>query len=93
MTAVLLDSKRVGSGGWIYLREDRGVIRFNGLLGGDLLSVDFYPAGKELSVDEDGTFPIPEGTERLKVHHLEAAIREVGGVNVDLVRTNGYPNT
>lgn len=81
MTAVLLDSRKNGSSGWVSIRTNTH-LKAEGIQAGDALRLHFKPEG-ELSVDEDGIFPIPQGVEFVRVEHI---IANGNGVSVDLLR-------
>ncbi len=86
MTAVLLQSTKIGSTGWICLRRGNR-LKVLGIEDGDRLLANFKPQGEELSIVEDGVFPFPAEAEHVQLQHAEAGSRENGGgVNVDLVR-------
>lgn len=86
MTAVLLQSNRVGLTGWICLRRGN-CLQVSGIEAGDSLMAFFKPQGEELSIDEDGYFFFPPEAEHVLVEHQELGQRESGGgVNVDLIR-------
>ncbi len=84
MTAILLDSIRIGSTSWFATRRGNG-LEVQGMEEGDRLLVSFQPDAS-LSVEEDGIFRLPDGVEMVSVEHVEAATRENGGVCVDLVK-------
>ncbi len=85
MTAVLLQSNKIGSTGWICLRRGNR-LKVLGIEEGDRLLASFKPQGEELSIVEDGNFPFPAEAEHVLIEHQVASERESGGVNVDLVR-------
>lgn len=92
MTAVLLDSRKMGSGGWVFLKEDGLALQVSGMLSGDRVGVAIHPQGEELFIAENSTLLLPEGVVRLRATHYEAVQRESGGVCIDLVRSNGHLN-
>lgn len=86
MTAILLDSVKVGSSSWFAARRGNG-LKIQGMEDGDRLLVMFDPAiGEVPSIAEDGYFRLPEGVEYVMIEHSEVAARKNGGVCVDLVR-------
>ncbi len=86
MTAVLLQSVKKGSTGWICLRRGNR-LQVSGMEEGDRLTASFIPPGEELSIVEDGCFSFPAEAEHVQLEHQELASRENGGgVNVDLVQ-------
>ena len=86
MTAVLLQSNKIGSTGWISLRRGNH-LEVLGIEDGDRLYAIFKPQGDPLFIDENGVFPLPSEAEHVQLEHRESAKRENGGgVNVDLVR-------
>lgn len=93
MTAVLLNSRKVGAVGWVFLRGDNLSLHASGMKDGDELSILTHPSGGELSIVADGTYPLPVGVKRIKALHVFAVERDEGGVNLDVVRNNGHPNT
>ena len=89
MTAVLLQSNKIGSTGWISLRRGN-YLRVQGMERGDWLNAFFLPQGESLSIVEDGLFLLPSGAEHVRVEHSELSLRgNGGGVNVDLTRVKG----
>lgn len=86
MTAVLLQSNKIGSTGWICLRRGNR-LKVRGIEDGDRLLANFKPQCEELSIVEDGVFIFPAEAEHVQLQHAEAGPRENGGgVNVDLVQ-------
>jgi len=86
MTAILLQSNKIGSTGWICLRRGNR-LKVRGVEEGDGLFAHFKPQGEALSIDEDGLFPFPSEAEHVRVEHRFIVNRKNGGgVNVDLVR-------
>ena len=86
MTAVLLQSNKIGSTGWICLRRGNR-LKVLGIEDGDRLLANFKPQGEELSIVEDGVFPFPAEAEHVQLLHESVGARQNGGgVNVDLVR-------
>lgn len=86
MTAVLLQSNKMGLTGWICLRRGNR-LEVSGIEDGDSLTAFFKPQGEELSIDEDGCFPFPAEAEHVQLQHGKVGARQNGGgVNVDLVR-------
>ena len=86
MTAILLQSNKIGSTGWICLRRGNR-LKVRGVEDGDRLMASFKPQGKDLSIAEDSLFPFPPEAEHVLIEHYEVANRKNGGgVNVDLVK-------
>ena len=86
MTAVLLQSVKKGSTGWICLRRGNR-LQVSGMEEGGRLRASFIPPGEELSIDEDGYFPFPAEAEHVQLEHMDLGSRANGnGVNVDLVQ-------
>ncbi len=85
MTAVLLQSNKMGLTGWVCLRRGNR-LAVSGMEDGDGLFAFFKPQGEELSIVEDGNFPFPAEAEHVRIEHIFLGVRESGGVNVDLVR-------
>lgn len=89
MTVVLLDSRKIGSSAWVYVKRARG-IEVDGMEIGDLLHLIFEfqdRIGEELFIEENGSFPLPPGTVRLRAEHTRVSeiARKNGGVSVDLI--------
>lgn len=86
MTAVLLQSNKIGSTGWISLRRGNN-LKVLGIEDGDELLASFKPPGSKLFIAEDGCFPLPPEAEHVQLEHIKIGQRaNGGGVNVDLVR-------
>ena len=84
MTAVLLDSVKTGSTAWFAVRRGK-LLKVQGMEDGDRLLIRFRPDG-QLSIDEDGIFPLREDVEMVLAEHVKVAARKNGGVNVDILR-------
>lgn len=89
MTAILLDSVKVGSTSWFPTRRGN-CLQVQGMEEGDVLLCTFAPERDPLSVAEDGFFQLPKGVEMVSVEHVEVAARKNGGVCVDLVRRKAW---
>ncbi len=86
MTAVLLQSNKMGQTGWVCLRRGNR-LEVSGMEDGDGLFAYFKPNGKPLSIVEDGFFSFPDEAEHVRIEHRFLGARENGGgVNVDLVK-------
>jgi len=89
MTAVLLDSVKVGITGWFSSRRGNG-LKVLGMEDGDRLLVACQPGEEELSVEEDGLLRLPSGVQYVQVQHMMVAERKNGGVCVDLIRKKSW---
>jgi hypothetical protein len=86
MTAVLLQSNKMGLTGWICLRRGNR-LEVSGMEDGDGLYAYFKPRGRALSIAADGFFSFPPEAEHVRIEHRFLGARENGGgVNIDLVR-------
>lgn len=86
MTAVLLQSNKIGSTGWISLRRGNS-LEVLGMTEGDRLVAGFIPSGEKLSIAEDGVFTLPTEAELVQIEHTQLGVRENGGgVNIDLIK-------
>lgn len=88
MTAVLLDSVKLGSTSWFPTRRGNG-LEVQGMEEGDRILCKFRP-DDSLSVEEDGIFRLPAECEMVQVEHVTVASRKNGGVCVDLVRRKAW---
>lgn len=87
MTAVLLQSRKLGTTGWIAVRGGHA-LAVSGMEEGDKLKASFLPEEEGLLIEASGRFPLPAGVKFVQVIHLEAATRvsKVGGVSVDIIQ-------
>lgn len=86
MTAILLQSNKMGLTGWISLKRGNR-LEVSGIEDGDGLFAYFKPQGKPLSIVEDGFFSFPSEAEHVRIEHRFLGGRSNGGgVDVDLVR-------
>ncbi|MGD9631358.1 MAG: hypothetical protein AB7V18_19135 [Pyrinomonadaceae bacterium] len=87
MTAVLLESRRLGSTGWIAVRDGHA-LSVSGMEEGDRLMASFLPEEEGLLIEASGRFPLPASAKFVQVIHQEVATRvsKVGGVCVDIIR-------
>jgi hypothetical protein len=76
MIAVLLDSRKEGSTCWAAVRGSQE-IRLTGLGEKDILEIQLAGNGSEgisfFGRGEDCRFKLPDGVEKVKVHHLKAS--------------------
>ncbi|MEK0324163.1 MAG: hypothetical protein QQN63_00530 [Nitrosopumilus sp.] len=80
MIAVLIDSRKIGSSGWINVRSTQA-IRVRGMQGGDQVLIHWGSDGIPLEVLDDGEFPV---NDEINVKAEIVKVSEGSRIYVDL---------